>query len=351
MTALASGDVRGFYEALGVELPGWARDEAPAHCFASPDSHKHDDRSPSTSVNLTNGAWCCHGCGAAGGAYDAALAIGHTPRSAIELMIRHGLIERRTEPLAGRTTERSPSANRDASSIRIDPRQSGAHVTTHRVLAASDDDVRQWAASLKRRPSLIDQLAIERGWRFGIMRQLEIGLDAAGRVTIPIRDRDNGLRGVLRYHPMRCRGPKMLAVRGTRLGLIPHPARERSPHVVLAEGPADMIAARSSGIPAIAVPGTHAWRSDWAELLRGRRVTILMDCDAPGREAAQRIKGDLDGRCRVEILDLDPGRDDGYDLTDALLDDVHAPTAPARLAHLHRALERRPLDREPGVER
>ena len=75
MTVLQSGDVRSFYESLGVDLPGWAQREAPVRCFASNESHNHGDRSPSTSVNLENGAWCCHGCGAHGGAYDAALAI------------------------------------------------------------------------------------------------------------------------------------------------------------------------------------------------------------------------------------------------------------------------------------
>src|SRR6516164_8412073 len=60
------------------------------------DAHQHGDRSPSCSVNLTSGAWNCHGCGAAAGAYDAALAVGHIPRSAIDLMVAHGLTERRS---------------------------------------------------------------------------------------------------------------------------------------------------------------------------------------------------------------------------------------------------------------
>ena len=51
----------------------------------------------------------------------------------------------------------------------------------------------------------------------------------------------------------------MLAVPGTRLGLIPHPAKETSDRILLVEGPPDMVAARS-GLPAIAIPGTNAWR-------------------------------------------------------------------------------------------
>jgi len=53
---------------------------------------------------------------------------------------------------------------------------------------------------------------------------------------------------VLRYAPTHDHAPKMLAARGTRLGLIPHPAAEPSTWVVLVEGPPDMISARSRGL-------------------------------------------------------------------------------------------------------
>jgi hypothetical protein len=45
-------DVRGFYAALGVQLPGWAQTEASVRCFTNPDAHQHDDRDPSCSVNV-----------------------------------------------------------------------------------------------------------------------------------------------------------------------------------------------------------------------------------------------------------------------------------------------------------
>src|SRR5437588_8547261 len=180
MTVLAGGDVRGFYEALGVDLPTWSEREAPVRCFANPDAHNRGDRSPSTSVNLTSGAWYCHGCGACGGAYDAALAVGHAPRSAIELMISHGLIESRGED------RRVPAHRRDA------PQRSAAHLggqgSPVRQLPVSEADIARWETSLSRRPSLLSQLAVERGWRYGVIRELQLGLDPGGRVTIPIRN-------------------------------------------------------------------------------------------------------------------------------------------------------------------
>jgi hypothetical protein len=56
---LPGADVRGFYQSLGIELPGWAQ---------------HED-------------W---GCGAKGGAYDAALARGLDSRQAFELKVAYG---------------------------------------------------------------------------------------------------------------------------------------------------------------------------------------------------------------------------------------------------------------------
>jgi hypothetical protein len=72
---------------------------------------------------------------------------------------------------------------------------------------------------------------------------LELGLDR-GRITIPIRNTDGQLRGVLRYQPKHTDRPKMLAIPGSRLGLIPNPAGEQSERILLVEGPRDMIAAR-----------------------------------------------------------------------------------------------------------
>ena len=116
---MAGGDVRAFYEALGIELPGWAHTEAPVRCFADPAAHKRDDRDASCSVNVHSGAFNCHGCGARGGVYDAALARGRSPREAIDLMVAFGLTERRqrdtsrtASPASTRETSRTPARQR-----------------------------------------------------------------------------------------------------------------------------------------------------------------------------------------------------------------------------------------------
>ena len=39
----------------GIELPGWAKREAPVGCFADLGAHAHGDRDPSCSVNVEVG--------------------------------------------------------------------------------------------------------------------------------------------------------------------------------------------------------------------------------------------------------------------------------------------------------
>jgi hypothetical protein len=314
MTVLAGADIRGFYARLDLRLSERATREAPVRCFAAPDEHRRDDRDPSCSVNLTNGAFNCHACGAHGGAYDAAIAAGHSPRGAIDLMIDFGLIERRTRLTPA---NEPPVARRRTPAQR--PRSSIAAAPSPSLLGVNDHDVARYTRQLARRPALISRLARERGWDPATVADLELGYDR-GRITIPVRNAHGELRGLVRYQPDRSARPKMLAVRGTRNGLIPHPATETSPEVLLVEGPPDMIAARSRGLAAIAVPGTEAWRPQWAHLFAEREVTIVMDADAPGRATAQRVAEALSTAAGIRVLDLAPNRDDGYDLTDWLLE-------------------------------
>jgi hypothetical protein len=249
---MTTPDVRAFYAALGIELPGWPKLEAPIRCFAQPDAHNRGDRSPSCSVNLASGAWNCHGCGAHGGPYDAAVALGNTPRSAMDLLIANGLAEPRSRgphtPRTARVTTTAPITT----------------VANRPRLAVADADVESWVGGLDADAGLVRRLMVKRAWSPRIMRALKIGFDGS-RVTIPIRNAHGHLRGLLRYDPFGRRHPKMRAAFGTRLGLIPHPAIEASAGVILVEGASDVISARSAGLPAIAIPGTNAWRPAWAQ--------------------------------------------------------------------------------------
>lgn len=314
---MAGGDVRGFYAALGIELPGWAYTEAPVRCFVDPDAHVRQDRDASCSVSLESGAFNCHGCGAHGGPYDAAVACDRSPREAIELMIAFGLTERR------RPGTSAPRARQDTS------RPLGRRLAPTPALAIAADDVEAWTQRLQRSPALIKRLERERGWSRPALIDLDVGFDGE-RITVPIwRVREVGrsghqvvaLQGLLRLRLNGTQQPKVLAARGSSLGLVPLPAWTRERRALLVEGPSDMLAARSVGLPAIAVPGASAWRPEWACQLDGRAVMVAMDCDRAGRQAAARIVGDLGHRgIAAGIVDLAPARHDGYDLSDWLRD-------------------------------
>jgi hypothetical protein len=305
---LACADIRGYYAALGIQIPGWARTEASIRCFAGADAHQRGDRDPSCSVNLQHGAWHCHACGAKGGAFDAATARGCSDRAAIDLMVAYRLTEHRAYRNAN--AKRGPRLR----SIPTRPAQ-----PPRTPLRPTREDIERWQATLAADTDLIAKLARERGWLYATMLELELGVDR-GRITIPVRDDERRLIGLLRYQPWPQPGePKMLASAGSRRALLPHPAAEPSTHVLLVEGEPDMIAARSRGLPAIAVPGVDGWRPAWAELLAGREVTVVMDCDEQGRIAAAAIESHLSSHSVVRVLDLAPDRNEGYDVTDWLV--------------------------------
>jgi len=322
-TALPSADVRGFYAALGVDLPGWVRREASVRCFAAPDAHAHGDHDPSCSVNVETGAWRCWGCAAMGGAYDAAVARGRKPREAMDLLIAYGLAERRS----GTPARSAPG------SVAAGPIERFGHPSQPRHLkpAMGEQELAVARACLceLRWPPRVLRPGQARVWSRATLLELGCGFER-GRVIIPVRDARDELRGVLRYAPSHDRAPKMLAVPGTRLGLIPHPAAEPSQWIVLVEGPPDMVSGRSRGLPALAVPGDDAWQPAWARLLAGRCVSIVMDCDYAGRAAAIQIASDLNAAgARASIIDLAPDRDDGFDLSDWL--DHRREWPPARI--------------------
>ena len=141
---LPGADIRGYYQRLGIHLPAQARLDASVRCFANPDAHRREDRNPSCSVNLVSGAWKCHACGARGGAYDAAWRTGYTPRAAIDLMIAHGLTERRSRLQTARELlDASDRPSQAAPRPHARPRAREA-ADERPALKVTDEDVARW---------------------------------------------------------------------------------------------------------------------------------------------------------------------------------------------------------------
>lgn len=77
--------------------------------------------------------------------------------------------------------------------------------------------------------------------------------------------------------------------------------------VYLVEGEKDVETMRALGASAASLPdgAKSKWRSEYGDAMRGRRVVIIQDNDAPGKEFAQRVAGELHGIAQsMKALDL-----------------------------------------------
>lgn len=177
-----------------------------------------------------------------------------------------------------------------------------------------------WQRALAEHPALLERLHARKGWTPGVLARLGVGWDAhQKRIVFPVHGPDGCLVTLALYRP--AGKPKMIGLRGRVRGLFPAP--ESLPPEVplwLVEGEPDAVTGHHLGLAAVAVPGVNGWRPEWANRFRGRSVLVCMDCDKPGRIAAGRIAASLAGVAgQVRVVDLDPGRDDGWDLSDFLL--------------------------------
>jgi DNA primase len=130
---------------------------------------------------------------------------------------------------------------------------------------------------------------------------------------------------VLRYDPNGRAEPKMLAETGSTRDLFPPP--ETIPNdvneLVLGEGEPDVVALLSAGFVAVGVPGTGGWKPEYAGRFSGRRwiVYVVFDCQDVSRRTAAKAAQDLAAAgVDVRVVGLDAGRDDGWDVTDYLLE-------------------------------
>jgi hypothetical protein len=153
---VTAADVRGLFAELGVEFPAGGPNVM-VRCFADPVAHKRGDRSKSASVNVETGAWCCHGCGAKDGAYDAALASGRTPADAMKLLERSGLID-------GDAGERPLHAREDAPAPSL----------------PTEVEVAAWKSRLLGNEGQLAILLERRAWTADALATLGVGVNGAG---------------------------------------------------------------------------------------------------------------------------------------------------------------------------
>jgi AAA domain len=177
-------------------------------------------------------------------------------------------------------------------------------------LRLTEDDLTRFGEGLT--DAVEDRLEELCGWSPVAVRTLELGLDG-DRVVVSMRS-DGQLVGVGRYCPRR----RTMEVEG-RPALYPEPESIRPPDSqlgVVNDAP-DAIAGWSLGLATVSVPGANGWQRGWANRFTGRRVVVCGNCDDEGRDFARRVAADLAPVVEeVRVVDLNPGRSDGYDLSD-----------------------------------
>jgi hypothetical protein len=130
----------------------------------------------------------------------------------------------------------------------------------------------------------------------------------AWRLCIPWRDRD-GRIVTLQRRALGNADPRYVLPAG-RAPASPYGIERLTGggRIVIVEGAIDALAARllaRTRVVVLGLAGVEAWRQDWAEHMRGRRVSLATDADAAGEQCAGRIAGDLQG-VAVEVRRVVP---------------------------------------------
>ena len=167
----------------------------------------------------------------------------------------------------------------------------------------------KWRQDLLASPVILRRLQELKGWTPRAIVRCGLGWDGE-RLTFTIRDKKLKRVGVARYLPGG--SPKMKALPGSKRLLFPPPeVLSRRLPLFIVEGEPCAVSIRSLGLQATAVPGAQAWRPEFAQRLYGfRRIVMLPDADAPGRELAGRVARLPNVRV-VELESGDSGRDVG----------------------------------------
>ncbi|CAN5794626.1 hypothetical protein BH24ACT25_BH24ACT25_04750 [soil metagenome] len=236
---------RELFADLGLDLP--AGDRVNVQCFSNPDAHAHGDRNPSCEVKTSSGRFKCHGCGAWGDGFDAAVALGKSKREAMKLLERHGLVDEPKKRSNGRPeiVETYDYADADGELL-------------FQVVRFEPKDFRQ------RRPDG------NGGWIW-----------------------KTGDRKVL-YHL-----PKVLEAARAGKG------------VFVVEGERDVHVLEAQGIVATCNPGgAGKWREEYGEALGGADVVVVADRDKAGREHALEVARSLEGTAAsVDVVEPRAGKD------------------------------------------
>lgn len=352
------------YETLFGEFVTWGgrtvSGERPAKCVF------HADDSPSMSVNVEEGVYCCHvpDCGARGDFIDFYRRVRSlTFTEALkELARRVGLDPEEYQQRARIVQEADPDSLRELEERTLREYRTGeaplpvsAQPRPARGPEVEADPeieeaiVEAFHHRLMSTPSWTEYLSERRGLTTDTLREFEVGHDGS-RYQIPVRNEDGKCVNIRRYKPDARRAQDKMISWRTGFGaarLFPIHRLRDEPTIFLMEGEMDTLLARQLGLNALTTTGgAGTWRDQWNPIFRDREVRICYDADDAGRSGALLVAGQLVSIAdEVRIIQIPLAEPAGADFTDYIVGHGHS------LADFLRLVEMSPPFQAGAVER
>lgn len=178
-----------------------------------------------------------------------------------------------------------------------------------------------WHLALKV-PDRLAYVTDVRGLTVATVEEHWLGYDEVrDRFTLPVWA-DGDLVNVRRYLPGAKPGNKMRNFPGYGTPARLYPALPASGPVVVCEGEWDALVLgqhlAEHGVGVVtSTHGAATFLPEWLSLFAGRHVAFLYDCDPAGRKcSAEHAAKVATVAASVRVVDLDPARDDKWDVSD-----------------------------------
>jgi len=130
------------------------------------------------------------------------------------------------------------------------------------------------------------------------LKRLGIGFDGQAFI-FPMRNENKRIIGIRR----RLGNGRKLCVTGSQNGLFIPSGLSNDKPLLICEGPTDTAAGLDLGFQAVGRPNCDSKIEMTVKFARGRKVVIICDNDAPGRDGAKKLAKKLIGHCpEVKII-------------------------------------------------
>ena len=274
-------------------------------------SYDHEDKNPSFSINPQTGRYKCFGCEISGDIFHLYVSI--------------------------RDCTYSDAINQLGERCPVNP---NGHRKAHNQPEPIDKSVVD-KLTTRNPDGYLNWLTARRGISEEVGKRFQLGCKAVGknefRMTIPIVDIYGKVMNIRLWlapvgkyeDPLERKATGKMkswadGVEGRGQARLYPIDQLQADDLVLCEGELDALALISHGIPAItATGGAGTWKPEWSPLFKGKIVTIAYDNDEAGAKGAEKVGASLVKKgVEVKLLAWPDGLEEGYDVSDQVLEDI-----------------------------